>query len=77
MLRPDDPWLVDDPVDGASDLFQVLPELRPYVTQPPRDQELGLRSLLEQPEAFAHSWWRDQARRSGRTSAGSLRPHAP
>jgi hypothetical protein len=32
--------------------------------------------LLEQPEGLAHSWWRDQARRSARPSAGSLRPRA-
>ncbi|HVY26186.1 MAG TPA: hypothetical protein VHB79_06520 [Polyangiaceae bacterium] len=76
MLRPDDPWLLDDPVEGAGDLFRVLPEMRPYLAQSPQDDDLGLRSLLEQPEALAHSWWRNQASKSARTSAGSLRPRA-
>lgn len=30
------------------------------------DDDLGLGSLLEHPEAFAHAWWRNQARRSSR-----------
>ena len=76
MLRPDDPWLLDDPVDCATDLFRVLPEIRPYLEQSPQDDDLGLWSLLEQPAALAHSWWRDQATRSARTSASSLRHRA-
>jgi hypothetical protein len=59
MLRPDDPWLLDDPVDCATDLFRVLPEIRPYLEQSPQDDDLGLWSLLEEPAALAHSWWRD------------------
>jgi hypothetical protein len=76
MLRPNDPWFLDEAVDEPGELLKALPEMRQYMAPAPSDEDLGLRSLLEQPEAFAfaHPWWRDQARRSGRR--GTPRPRA-
>jgi hypothetical protein len=77
MLRPDEPWFLDEAaVDEPADLVRVMPEVRQYLVHAPADEELGLRSLLEQPGVFAHSWWRDQASRSGRKSLPALRPRA-
>ena len=70
MLRPDDPWFLDEAVDEPDELLKALPpELRPQLVPAPPEEELGLCFLLEQPGAFAHSWWRDQASRSARSAA--------
>jgi hypothetical protein len=74
MLRPEDSWLLDEDAEDPSALLAVLPEIRPYLEPTPAEEELGLRSLLEQPDHFAHPWWRDQASRSGRKSV--TRPRA-
>ena len=76
MLRPDDPWFLDEAVDDGEELLKSLPEIRQNLAPAPPEAELGLRSLLERPEGFAHAWWRDQAARSGRNGP-ALRPHAP
>jgi len=76
MLRPEDPWFVDDTVDDPAELLKVLPEMRQYLEPPPVVEELGLRTLLEHPDYFAHAWWRDQASRSGRKRSPSTRPRA-
>jgi hypothetical protein len=76
MLRPDDPWFLDEGVDDAAELLRSMPEIRQNLAPAPAEAELGLRSLLERPEAFAHAWWRDQAARSGRTNAPAQRPRA-
>ena len=67
MLRPEDLSFVDEAVDEPSELLKALPEIRQYAAPGPPEEDLGLRFLLERPETFAHSWWRDQASRSGRT----------
>jgi hypothetical protein len=76
MLRPDDPWFLDEAADEPGELLKALPEIRQYLAPAPPDEDLGLRSLLDQPDtgAFAHPWWRDQARRSGHR--GTPRPRA-
>ena len=56
---------MDDAQEDPSALLDALPEIRQEVGAMPADDDLGLRSLLERPEAFAHAWWRDQAGRSG------------
>jgi hypothetical protein len=80
MLRPEDlTFLDDEAVDEPSELLKALPEIGQYITPAPPEDDLGLRSLLERPEAFAHAWWRDQARKSGRPNEPlrrSMRPHA-
>lgn len=74
MLRPDEPWFLDEAVDEPGELLKALPEVRQYFAPSPPEADLGLRSLLEQPDSFAHTWWREQARRSRRN--GTPRPRA-
>ena len=78
MLRPEDlSFLEDEAVDEPSELLKQLPEIGQYLTPAAPEEDLGLRSLLERPEAFAHAWWRDQASRSGRTIDRLPRPTRP
>jgi hypothetical protein len=67
MLRPIDVAFMDtdEAQEDPSELLNALPEIRQEVGTTPADDDLGLRSLLERPEAFAHAWWREQASRSG------------
>lgn len=74
MLRSEDPWLLDETVDVPGELFKVLTEIRQYLIPARRAEELGLRSLVEGPEALVHGGWRDQATARGR--AGALRARA-
>ena len=64
MLKPVDLSFMDEADEDPAELLRALPEIRHEVAPAPADDDLGLRSLLERPEAFAHAWWRDQARRS-------------
>lgn len=41
MLRPDDPWFLDEAVDEAGELLKALPEIRQYVVPAPPEEELG------------------------------------
>lgn len=65
MLRPVDLSFMDEAEEEPSELLKALPEIRQEIGPEPADDDLGLRSLLERPEALAHAWWRDQASRSG------------
>lgn len=75
MLRPDDPWFLDEPAEDPDELLRIMPELRQNIPSEPPEVELGLRALFEAPGAFTHAWWRDQAARSAR-SAAPPRPRA-
>lgn len=70
MLANDELWLVEEPpIDAPFDLL-TIPEVRNHVTHAHHDGELGLRSLLERPEALAESSWRaEHARRRRRPLA--------
>jgi hypothetical protein len=47
MLTSDDLWLAEEsPIDEPSDL-STIPEIRQHVAHNLRDEDLGLRSLLE------------------------------
>ena len=67
MKKPVDLSFMDEAeaAEDPAELLKALPEIRHEVAPAPADDDLGLRSLLERPEAFAHAWWRDQASRSG------------
>jgi hypothetical protein len=67
MLANDELWLVEEPpIDAPSDLL-TIPEVRNHVAHELHDDELGLRSLLERPEALSKkSWWRAERARSRR-----------
>jgi hypothetical protein len=65
MLKPVDLSFMDEDAEDPAELLRALPEIRHEVAPTPAEDDLGLRSLLERPEAFSHAWWRDQASRSG------------
>ena len=73
MLKPEDLSFLDESAEDPSELLKALPEIRHDVSAAPADEDLGIRTLLERPEAFAHAWWRDQARR-GRVSSRAMSP---
>jgi len=76
MLKPVDLSFMDEAAEDPVELLRALPEISHEVAPAPADDDLGLRSLLERPEAFSHGWWRDQASRSA-SSIRSLRRQAP
>jgi hypothetical protein len=55
MLRPDEIFPLDEGEDPA-ELLRVLPEIRHNLETAPRDEELGLRSLLDWPEPSPPAW---------------------
>jgi hypothetical protein len=55
---------MDEAADDPAELLKAMPEIRYEVAPTPTDDDLGLRTLLERPEAFTLPWWRDQAGRS-------------
>jgi hypothetical protein len=77
MLTRDAFWLVDEPVlDEPADLL-TIPQIKQHIAHEPNDDELGLRALLEMPEAPPSPWWREEqprhrpvSRRSRRSRAG-------
>jgi len=67
MLDPNDLWLMEElPLDEPADVLLAMPEIRQLVSPDHGDEELGLRSILERPEALTQAW---------RQSAHAERPH--
>lgn len=55
MLKPDDfSFLAED--EDPAELLRALPEIRHNLEYAPRDEELGLRALLERPEPSPSAW---------------------
>lgn len=78
MLTRDAFWLVEEPaLDEPADLLTIH-EIKQRIAREPHDDELGLRALLEMPEAPPSPWWcEEQPRdrrvaRRGRRSRGRL-----
>jgi hypothetical protein len=64
-------WLVEEPaLDEPADLL-TIPEIRHHIAHVPHDDELGLRGLLEMPEAPPSPWWCEE-----QPSDRRLRPKA-
>ena len=74
MPSPVDLSFMDEAAEDPAELLKALPGIRHEVAPAPVDDDLGLRSLLERPEAFSHAWWRDQASRSGSSIVPMRRP---
>lgn len=55
MLQPDEIFPFDEGEDPA-ELLRALPEIRDNVAPAPRDEELGLRSLLDWKEPMPPTW---------------------
>jgi hypothetical protein len=68
---------IDETAEDPAELLDVLPDIRYQVEAAAADDDLGIRSLLEQPAAFAHPWWRDQARRGRFTHEAPRALRAP
>jgi hypothetical protein len=58
MLNENDLWLLEEdiPTEEPSDLLVTMPEMRQWVDPDRPDEPLGLRSLLEYPEALSKAW---------------------
>ncbi|HEX2876764.1 MAG TPA: hypothetical protein VHP33_36180 [Polyangiaceae bacterium] len=55
MLKPDDfSFLAED--EDSAELLRALPEIRHNLEPAPRDEELGLRALLDWPEPSPPAW---------------------
>ncbi|WP_394841021.1 hypothetical protein LZC95_28590 [Pendulispora brunnea] len=62
-MRTRDPWdelasLDELPDDEPADPLAIMPEIKPYLREETQDDDIGLRSLLEQPEALSKYIWR-------------------
>jgi hypothetical protein len=75
MFDQDDLWLMEElPIDEPSELLNTMPEIRQYLDPDRRDEEGGLRSILERPEALSKAWWRHANPHERRTSKAKRRP---
>lgn len=57
MLKEDDLWFLEEPIDEPPELFSI-PEIRRHLVHGRADDEVGLRALLERPEALSKAWLR-------------------
>jgi hypothetical protein len=79
MLDPNDLWLMEEelPLDEPADVLSTMPEIRQRVDPDQNDDELGLRSILERPEALYEAWRQsahvERPHRSSKRSANVLR----
>lgn len=59
MLSEDDLWLMEElPGDEPAELLRTMPEIRQSLDPERTDEEIGLRSILEHPEALSKAWRR-------------------
>ena len=58
MLDKKDLWLMEEelPLDEPSDVLLTLPEIRQLVDPDRDEEELGLRAILDRPEALSRAW---------------------
>ncbi|HXX67129.1 MAG TPA: hypothetical protein VEK07_08105 [Polyangiaceae bacterium] len=58
MLDPNELWLLEEglPVDEPVEVLLTMPEIRQLVDPDRDDEQLGLRSIVEQPEALSKAW---------------------
>jgi hypothetical protein len=76
-LDQDEMWWVEElEADEPSDLLRTMPELRHYAAAPLEEEGVGLRSLLDVPEAQSKAWWRSANARNAHTAKNVKRPHA-
>ncbi len=77
MLTRDALWLVEEPVlDEPADLLTTIPEIKQHIAHEPHDDELGLRALLEMPEAPPLPWWCEEQQRHRRVARRGRRSRA-
>lgn len=66
-------WIEELPPEEPSELLRTMPEMKHYLGPDP-EEEPGLRSLLEHPDALSRAWWRDGKARKRRAKHGKRRP---
>jgi hypothetical protein len=67
MVEREDLWLLEElPNEESSELF-ALPEIRQQLVRGRADDDVGIRALLERPEALSTAWWH-------KASEGKRRP---
>jgi hypothetical protein len=68
MLTRDALWLVEEPVlDEPADLMTIQ-ALKHHLAREPYDDELGLKSLFETPDALPSPGWCEEPSRPRRSS---------
>jgi hypothetical protein len=89
MMDPNDPWLMDLmeeglPLDEPAEMLRMMPEIRQLLDPGSYDGELGLRSILERPDALSKAWRHSahaerhpRTSQSARQNADLLRASAP
>jgi hypothetical protein len=76
LHEEDDLWLTEElSIDEPSELLRAMPELRQYVRADHPDDDFGLRSILEHPEALSKAWWRHGSGRKRHASHAKRHPH--
>jgi predicted glycosyltransferase len=61
LHEEDDLWLTEElPTEEPAELLRALPEIRQYFGPDQPEEEVGLRSILERPEALSKAWWREE-----------------
>ena len=60
MLKENDLWLMDAElaIEEPSDVLLTVPEMRELLEPDADDDGIGLRSMLERPEALSKAWSR-------------------
>lgn len=77
MLTRNASWLVEEPVlDEPADLLTTIPQIKHHIAHEPHDDELGLRALLDTPEAPAPPWWSEEQPRDRRIARRGRRSRA-
>ncbi|HLK36314.1 MAG TPA: hypothetical protein VKU41_06140 [Polyangiaceae bacterium] len=78
MLDRNDLWLMEGevPLDEPADVLEAMPEIRQLVDPDRDDDELGLRSLLEDPEVLSNAWWHSALAERRPRTLRRLRRHA-
>lgn len=56
MLTKDELWVIDEMEALDDELSEMLPEVKDRFERELGDDDLGLRSLLETPEAMMSAW---------------------
>jgi hypothetical protein len=73
----DDLWLLEEPAsDEPSELFSI-PEIRHHLVRDSLADEVGLRSLLERPEALSKAWRRGTGLGKRRVKKARRHPDLP
>lgn len=73
LLEDDLCWTEELTVDEPAELLRTMPEIRQSLDPEPADEAIGLRSILEHPDALSRAWRRQAfTARRGRNDVNVL-----